>query len=407
MQSDDMDLVWQFACGNSDEAFAALVRRHANLVYSVALRRLGNPHEAEEVTQAVFIILAHKAASLPKGTILSGWLYQTARLTSANFQRAASRRLHREQEAFMQFAENSDPDASWQRLSPLLEEAMARLGQKERDAVVLRFFENRTVREVASALGLEEAAAQKRVNRATDKLRAFFARRGIQVSAAALLASIGAHAVQAAPAELTANLAATAGLKSAACSGSTLTLIKTTLKVMAWTKMKTLVIGAVVVACIATTTTLVVQSQPHFPKPEPVSVTETNFPKSSWNFAGFANPQSALISIFWAQTKSDTKTLLASITPYAKRTQQQQIQDTMSRTGESETEAYADRVRKMDQTSGFQILGQDLVSNDQVLLHLYLQGNEIQLDAKMIKLGNEWRLDDFVNEKRLVPNGHP
>ena len=161
-----MDWLRQFARSGSDEAFAALVRRHVNLVYSVALRRLGNPHEAEEVTQAVFIILARKAAELREGTILSGWLYQTARLTSANFQRAASRRRHREQEAFMQFTEDSDAEASWERLSPLLEEAMARLGQKERDAVVLRFFENRTVREVANALGLREAAAQKRVNRA-------------------------------------------------------------------------------------------------------------------------------------------------------------------------------------------------------------------------------------------------
>src|ERR1700690_3169895 len=118
MQADDMDWLRQFARSGSDEAFAALVRRHVNLVYSVALRRLGNPHEAEEVTQAVFIILARKAAELREGTILSGWLYHTARLTAANFQRAASRRRHREQEAFMQSPEDSDPNAPWERLSP-------------------------------------------------------------------------------------------------------------------------------------------------------------------------------------------------------------------------------------------------------------------------------------------------
>ncbi len=244
--------------------FAALVQRHINLVYSVALRQLGNPQDAEEVTQAVFIILARKAASLRSGMILSGWLYQTARLTAANFQRATFRRLHREQEAFMQFAENSDPDVSWQRLSPLLEEAMSRLGPKERDAVVLRFFENRTVREVASALGLEEAAAQKRVNRATDKLRAFFTRRGVQVSTVALLASIGTHAVQAAPAELTAKLAAMTALKGTTVGGSTLTLIKTTLKIMTWTKTKTaIVIGVVVLLAAATTTITVKEIQAH------------------------------------------------------------------------------------------------------------------------------------------------
>src|ERR1017187_1474925 len=169
MHADDMALVQEFAASNSEQAFATLVQRHINLVYSVALRRLSNSQDAEEVTQAVFIILAKKAGSFRKGTILSGWLYQTAELTSRNFQRTAFRRRFREQEAYMQFVHESEPDVSWQRLSPLLEDAMAKLGQKERDAVVLRFFENRPVREVATALGLQEAAAQKRVNRATDK----------------------------------------------------------------------------------------------------------------------------------------------------------------------------------------------------------------------------------------------
>ena len=199
MHADDMDLVREFATSDSEAAFATLVRRHVNLVYSAALRRLGNAPEAEEVAQNVFIILARKAGGLRRGTILSGWLYQTAQLTAANFQRAAIRRQHREQEAFMQFYESSEPNASWHQLSPLLEEAMARLGQNERDAIVLRFFENRTVREVAAALGLREDAAQKRVNRATDKLRDYFVRRGVQVSTAALLASLGTLAVQAAP----------------------------------------------------------------------------------------------------------------------------------------------------------------------------------------------------------------
>src|SRR5437660_8629912 len=119
MHADDMALVREFAAGDSQEAFATLVRRHVNLVYSVALRRLGNPHEAEEVTQAVFVILARKAAGLRAGTVLSGWLYQTAQLTSANFQRAAIRRQRREQEAFMQFAEPAGPDDSWRQLGPL------------------------------------------------------------------------------------------------------------------------------------------------------------------------------------------------------------------------------------------------------------------------------------------------
>jgi uncharacterized protein (TIGR03435 family) len=250
MHADDMQLVRVFAATGSEEAFATLARRHVNLVYSVALRRLGNSHEAEEVTQAVFIILAQKAGSLRPGTVLSGWLYQAAQMTSANFQRAAARRQRREQEAFMQFAEQSGPDTSWHRLSPHLEEAMSRLRPKERDAVVLRFFEDRTVREVADALGLREAAAQKRLDRATDKLRRFFARRGIQISSMALLASIGAHAVHAAPAELASTVAAGATLKGVA-SGSMVTLVKTTLKIMAWTKTKTAIIAIAAVLLTA------------------------------------------------------------------------------------------------------------------------------------------------------------
>jgi uncharacterized protein (TIGR03435 family) len=258
MHADDMDLVREFAASGSDAAFATLVRRHINLVYSAALRRLGKAPEAEEVAQAVFIILAKKAGSLRRGTILSGWLYQTAQLTAANFHRAAVRRQRREQEAFMQFSEQSEPDGSWHRLGPLLEEAMARLGPRERDAVVLRFFENCTVREVAATLGVREDAVQKRVNRATDKLRDYFVRRGIRVSTAALLAAMGTHAVQAAPVELASKIAATAALKSAAGSGSTLTLVKGVLKIMAWTNMKTATVaGIATILAIGTTTVAV------------------------------------------------------------------------------------------------------------------------------------------------------
>lgn len=111
MHADDMTLLQEFAANGSDSAFATLVERHINLVYSVALRRLCNPHEAEEAAQVVFIILAKKAGSLRQGTVLSGWLYQAAHLTAANFQRANARRQHREQEAFMQFTQESESHA--------------------------------------------------------------------------------------------------------------------------------------------------------------------------------------------------------------------------------------------------------------------------------------------------------
>ena len=176
---DDIELLAQYARDNSEAAFATLVTRHVNLVYSTALRNAGNPHAAEEITQAVFIILARKARSLSPQTILSGWLYQTARLTAANFLRAEIRRQHREQEAYMQSLLNEPEPNVWPQIAPLLDAAMAGLGEKDRNAVVLRFFENKSLGEVGRALGASEDAAKMRVNRALDKLRKFFSKRGV------------------------------------------------------------------------------------------------------------------------------------------------------------------------------------------------------------------------------------
>lgn len=134
-----MDLLRDYARNGSEEAFAELVQRHIALVYSAALRHVGNAAQAEEITQAVFIILARKAAGLRPATILEGWLYETTRLTSLSFLRGERRRQFREQEAYMQSTLQESADESlWNQLAPLLDEAMSRLGKKDRDAVVLQ-----------------------------------------------------------------------------------------------------------------------------------------------------------------------------------------------------------------------------------------------------------------------------
>ena len=207
---DDHELLAEFARTESEAAFATLVARHVNLVYSAALRFTGNPHHAEEITQAVFIILARKAGKLPPCTVLSGWLYQAARLTAANFVKGEIRRQRREQEAYMQSTLTEPDAAAWEQIAPLLEEAMGQLGETDRNAVVLRFFENKTAQEVGATLKLTEAAAHKRVNRALEKLRKFFMKRGVALSAAAIAGTVTANSVQAAPAGLAATVVAAA-----------------------------------------------------------------------------------------------------------------------------------------------------------------------------------------------------
>src|SRR6185503_11111780 len=118
--TDDIELLRQYAAEQSEAAFETLVKRHVNLVYSAASRSVGNSHQAEEVTQAVFIILARKARGLRQGTILSGWLYQTARLTAANHLRTEIRRARREKEAHMQSLLNETDPGPWPQIAPLL-----------------------------------------------------------------------------------------------------------------------------------------------------------------------------------------------------------------------------------------------------------------------------------------------
>lgn len=217
----------------SEAAFASLVQRHGGLVYSVALRHTVNPQHAQDISQAVFIILARKAPFLGRNTIIPGWLYHTARLASANFQRSEIRRLRREQEAFTEtVTEPSDPDSTWQDLCPMLDGAMAELRATDRDALVLRYFENKSLKEVSAVMGLEERAAQKRVSRALEKLRKVVARRGVALPTGGLAGAIAANSVHAAPIGLTG--AVTASVAKGAASVSVLAIVTATTKQTAW-----------------------------------------------------------------------------------------------------------------------------------------------------------------------------
>ncbi|HTV43362.1 MAG TPA: sigma-70 family RNA polymerase sigma factor [Candidatus Sulfotelmatobacter sp.] len=262
--NDDLRLLREYARRNSEDAFAALVSRRIDLVYSVALRQVRDPAIAEEVTQAVFIILARKAGSLGDKIILSGWLCRTARYVAANALKVQYRRQSREHEAHMQKIQNeSAADDTWSQVGPLLDTAMEKLGKKDHDALVLRFFENRNFRDVGAAMGASEDAAKMRVNRALEKLRKMFAANGVRSTTAIITGTMSANAVQAAPATLAQSVTVAAVAKGATASVSTLTLIKGTLKIMAWTKVKTAAVaGAAALIILAGTATVIIYNHP-------------------------------------------------------------------------------------------------------------------------------------------------
>jgi RNA polymerase sigma factor (sigma-70 family) len=205
----DLDLLRQFTRENSQEAFGEIVRRHLDLVYSAALRQVRSPQLAEEVTQSVFADLARNARKLKPDTILSAWLYAIARRTAIDTVRKEARRQLREQIAVEMNNMNATAD-DWAQVAPLLDDAMAALDETDRTAVLLRYFENKSLREVGESLAISDDAAQKRVSRAVESLREFFSKQRLTIAAAGLTALISANAVKAAPVELSVTISAVA-----------------------------------------------------------------------------------------------------------------------------------------------------------------------------------------------------
>ena len=247
----DAQLLRAYAERGAEAAFAELVHRHTNLVYSAAWRQVESAEAAAEIAQSVFIGLARGAQSLvPRlaaDASLAGWLCRSARNLSLNHRRDEFRRQTRERQAMEQIIAIPDAAPDWNHLRRVLDDAMAELDEPDYDALVLRYFQQQDFRVVGAALGVSDDTAQKRVARALEKLRDQLSRRGISTPAAALSIVISANAVQAAPAGLAATISTAALLTGTAVHTST---VIAAIKTIAMTTLqKTLV--TVTVAALA------------------------------------------------------------------------------------------------------------------------------------------------------------
>lgn len=242
----DQQLLRHYIARRSDAAFAELVRRHVDLVYSAALRMARDAHLAQDVTQGAFVALAQNAPQLTDRPVLTGWLHRTAQNLAANAVRSEVRRRAREQEAAaMNQLLANESDANWKIIAPHLDAALGELNEAERDAVLLRYFEKKSAEQMAQILGVSSEAAQKRVNRAVEKLREFLSKRKIMIGASGLAVLISANAVQAAPVGLTAAISAAAIWPGTAVKTST--VIAATKTIAMTTLQKTLVTATVAV----------------------------------------------------------------------------------------------------------------------------------------------------------------
>ncbi len=244
----DRELLEDYVLRHSEPAFAALVSRHVDLVYSAALRVARQPELAEDVTQKTFAAFARSASRLVRHPVPAGWLHKTATNLAADAVRSEIRRRNREQEAAMIMQNppfKDDDEAIWSELSRCLDAELASLRDDERNALFLRYFEGRTVKEIALRVGAGEEAVQKRISRALQRLRIRLAGRGLAAGVETLGICLATKAVAVAPTGLAASVSKAALSISAVSPGSS--FLKLILMTSAQKKLTAVV---VVVLCM-------------------------------------------------------------------------------------------------------------------------------------------------------------
>ena len=256
--TDSQRLLADYVTNGSEQAFCELVTRYLDLVYSTAIRLVGgDAHLAEDVAQTVFVDLARKAPTLPRDVMLGGWLHRDTCFVASKIMRGERRRQFRERQAVEMNALQDHSEANLAQVAPILDEAINQLGAEDRTAILLRFFEQRNLRSIGEALGSTENAAQKRLTRALEELRALLKHRGVALSAAALGTALASEAVSAAPVGLAVTVSSVALAGAAAGTGTTLTF----LKVMTMTKLQAGIACGIVVASAVTSLQIEHQAQ--------------------------------------------------------------------------------------------------------------------------------------------------
>ncbi len=414
---DASELLRSYADERNEAAFRELVARYVDLVYSAALRQMRDRHLAEDVVQTVFCALACKAGSLPRDVVLGGWLYRHTCFVSSQVLRTERRRAAREMRAMATRPSNDERrEPDWEALAPALEAAMDSLGAPERDAIVLRYFERRELQSVGAALGVSEEAARKRVSRGIEKLRAFFAGRGMMLSADGLATLMAAHAVVDAPAGLATSAAGIALAGGGATAGAGGIAVAVILRGLAIMKAKAALSTAIVIVVLGGAAIPLVLSDRRAgtpPQTSPATPTSAfsspatsplatsssaavetplsqDYPRAFWHFAGYATPEDAFLTLFWALSNDDVRTAIGSLGPTA-------LAEKMG----GGVPAPGGLSHDFRNTAGFTIVGLKAVAPDQVVLRIEVTGGvepdtKTQSLATMIQTPRGWKLDRFV-----------
>ena len=249
----DIQLLRNYAERGCENSFRALVARHTNFVYSAAIRQVHSPDLACDIAQSVFTDLARKAQAvsdkISDKSSLVGWLHYGTRYLALNHLRDARRRFTNEKQAMEQLLTNSESQADWGMVGPVLDEALESLREEDREALLLRYFKDYDFSAVGLALGVSDDAAQKRVSRALERLREFFVKRGITISASGLAVVLSANAIQAAPVGLAVTISSAALLTGTTALTAT---ALATAKTLTMTTLQKTILFATLVAAVGT-----------------------------------------------------------------------------------------------------------------------------------------------------------